>query len=248
MLSIFSFFGTDLVANPPVAVALNATSAGGLLYSIQVEAVESDITLPLQLVNVTVDWNDGQPSVVFPYALTSNGTNTVDAGRVLGLGQHIINVQAQNLRAPQADIIAVNFDVTVLPSVEFATVTPLLFGPILPRDDGYPNPQQWDFNTGYDTAIIDSSVKMLLSTSKGERIMLPDYGTNLRLLVFGPVTQDMQATAQQEIIDALNNWEPRASLQSLTVTQTASAAITLTCILLSKLTQQTFTTTVVFAP
>ena len=248
MLSILSFFGTDLVANPPTPVALNAASTGGLLYAIQVLAVENDATLPLQLVDVVIDWNDGTPSQIVPYAATVNGTNTVSVERMLGLGEHIINVQAQNLRAPVPDASAVNFDVTVLPAVQFASVAPLLFGPILPKDDGYPNPSQWDFNTGYDNAILDSSVKMLLGTTKGERIMLPNYGTTLRTMIFEPVTQDMLAMAQKEVVDALSQWEPRVSLQSLTVAQTGPSAVTLTCILVSKLTQQAFTTAVAFTP
>lgn len=66
---------------------------------------------------------------------------------------------------------------------------------------------------------IRESLRILFATALGERIMLPDYGCDLRRMVF----QDVTATLMTEIKDMVENaiilWEPRIDLISVDVYQ-----------------------------
>lgn len=95
--------------------------------------------------------------------------------------------------------------------------------------------------------ILESSAKMLLNTAKGERVMEPEYGTNLRRLLFETSTAAIETAAQQEITEALALWEPRLALQFLQVERppnTRQAVVT--CTLLSRVTGEGFGLTLYF--
>ncbi|MCL6590414.1 MAG: GPW/gp25 family protein [Firmicutes bacterium] len=65
---------------------------------------------------------------------------------------------------------------------------------------------------------IKESIRIILGTSKGERVMRPDFGSNLNEMVFAP---DDTATATQikvYVQDALLKWEPRIDVQDVKVT------------------------------
>lgn len=133
-------------------------------------------------------------------------------------GTYNVSVKANNYRTPESDVAEHFFTVEVTSSNTVKQETQgAVFGPVLPRDVGFPNAEQWNLNVGADIQIIESSVKMLLITTTGDRLMLPDYGTNLRRLLFEPNSDAIETLARDNIITALNKWEPRASLQGLTV-------------------------------
>ena len=247
MLSIVDTQGIDLVSVPPQAVSIAAQTAEGADYHIQLQVIEDSTALPLRYASGTLYWHDGQVPEVFPYNLTSQGTLTVDTHRVLATGDHIIQFVAHNYRAPQPDIVATNFSVTVLPRTQFAPARKNLIAPILPKDDGFPNAEQWNFNIGYDLEVLQSSVKMLLTTGLGERVMLPEYGTRLKKILFEPIVTGIQDVVQEEIATALNQWEPRVTLQSLSIERVSPRAVALTCVFLAKATQDSFTTRLNFS-
>jgi len=248
MLSIRDFDGVDLIANPPAEVAVRATSEAGILYELQARVVEDDTSLPVQSVEAAIDWNDGLQPETFNYMLSVNGTLSIDSVRQLSVGNHVLRLEGQNFAAPTRQVEGVNFSVVVTPRVQKAPDTRIIFGPILPKDTGFPNNQQWNFTTGTDLEVLASSVKMLLITGKGERVMEPDYGTNLRLLLFEAMTDGMEAVAQREIVEAITRWEPRVSLVSISVTRTPdNKSITVDCIFFSKLSQQNFNLPLSFA-
>ena len=96
---------------------------------------------------------------------------------------------------------------------------------------------------------VDTRGEMLLSTAKGERIMEPEYGTNIRRLIFESTTTALEATIQQEIVDALAAWEPRLDLQFLQVETEPNTRTVITFVtLVSKLTNRTFMLTLNFQP
>jgi hypothetical protein len=242
MLSIVNSDGIDLVAVPPTAQALKAQTDAGLDYAIQLRIIEDSLSLPSRCAAGTIYWNDGQVPEVFPYGLSSNGTLTVDTHRILVPGMHVIRVTAHNYRAPNPDTAGTNFSVTVLARSQIAVPVKNLIAPILPKDTGYPNAQQWNFDVGYDTAVLQSSVKMLLNTNLGERIMMPDYGTRLKTILFEPMGEGMEDLIQQEIAGALNRWEPRVNLQSLNVERVSARSIVVSCEFAAKATQDLFAT------
>jgi len=88
----------------------------------------------------------------------------------------------------------------------------------------------------------------LLTTTKGERVMQPEYGTNLRLILFELQTTGIEGLVQQEIVDALTRWEPRVGLQFLVVEKTGEREVTVNATFVSKLNQRDFMIPMVFNP
>lgn len=76
------------------------------------------------------------------------------------------------------------------------------------------------FYQSYTNRIqVFSNVKNLLLTAKGERYMQPDFGTELRFILFENISSE-DAFAERirgEIISAINTWLPYLSIKSLEV-------------------------------
>jgi phage baseplate assembly protein W len=68
-----------------------------------------------------------------------------------------------------------------------------------------------------DEADIQLSLQILLSTRKGERIMLPDYGCNLDEMLFEPMTTTFKTYTSEMVKTAIIYYEARINLNSLTV-------------------------------
>jgi phage baseplate assembly protein W len=60
-----------------------------------------------------------------------------------------------------------------------------------------------------DEDDIEQSLKILLSTRLGERIMLPDYGCNLEDLLFSPMDLTLKTFVRDQIQTAILYHEPR---------------------------------------
>jgi phage baseplate assembly protein W len=63
-----------------------------------------------------------------------------------------------------------------------------------------------------DVADIEESIRIILSTLPGERIMLPDFGCNIRKLVFEVADSRLSAELNHIIYHALLEYEPRIKL------------------------------------
>lgn len=249
MLYIRDADGLDLTLNPPADVTVKAVSESGILYELDFQVVEDNTALPVQAVSATVEWSTGSTASVYPYTDSVNGTLAVSAVQLLPVGLNVIRVEGQNYVTPVQQVISVNFVVTVEPRIQDATPARVVFGPILPKDTGFPNNEQWNFTVGSDLEILASSVKMLLITGKGERVMEPDYGTNLRVLLFEHMAAGVEEIAQREIVEALTRWEPRVTLESVSVVRNETdRSVTVYCSILSKLDRQTFSLPLTFTP
>ncbi len=64
---------------------------------------------------------------------------------------------------------------------------------------------------------IRESIEVILKTQPGERIMLPDFGGKLRSFLFEPNTVATRRLLQEEIQKVLQIWEPRITVQSVSV-------------------------------
>ena len=64
---------------------------------------------------------------------------------------------------------------------------------------------------------IKSDLLILLMTNPGERVMLPDFGTPLRELAFEPNDETLQDKARQMIIQSIRTWEPRITVDQISV-------------------------------
>lgn len=56
---------------------------------------------------------------------------------------------------------------------------------------------------------IEESIYLILSTAKGERVMLPDFGCGIHELVFAPNNASTQSAVVYNVRQALVTYEPR---------------------------------------
>jgi hypothetical protein len=61
-------------------------------------------------------------------------------------------------------------------------------------------------------AKIEQSIRVILGTTPGERLMRPSFGCNLRSLVFSPNNETTANLARHYVEEALRRWEPRIEL------------------------------------
>jgi len=76
----------------------------------------------------------------------------------------------------------------------------------------------WYSQTGVDQ--IKSDMLTLLLTNPGERVMLPEFGTPLRRLIFEPNDETVALEARTMIIESLLRWEPRVAITNVEVSNT----------------------------
>jgi phage baseplate assembly protein W len=69
---------------------------------------------------------------------------------------------------------------------------------------------------------VQQSLRIILGTDQGERLMRPDFGAGLRSFVFGPISQTIMQKIKSRVQDALITWEPRIDVQQVNVKVDAS--------------------------
>jgi phage baseplate assembly protein W len=67
-------------------------------------------------------------------------------------------------------------------------------------------------------ADIEQAIQIILLTSRGERVMLPEFGAGLRDFVFEPNSDATRARIEESVRKALVDWEPRIDLEQVEVT------------------------------
>ncbi|WDO11325.1 GPW/gp25 family protein (plasmid) [Streptomyces murinus] len=86
----------------------------------------------------------------------------------------------------------------------------------------------WSFPAGTDASgnaqlvsgitDIEQAIHLILATTPGERPMRPEFGCGIHSLIFAPVDATTAGIVEQEVRQALERWEPRAQIDSVTVT------------------------------
>lgn len=71
-------------------------------------------------------------------------------------------------------------------------------------------------SAGHDRVV--ESIRIILGTRHGQRVMRPTFGCELGGLVFAPNTVATAALARFYVEDALRRWEPRIAVLDVTVT------------------------------
>lgn len=89
---------------------------------------------------------------------------------------------------------------------------------------GWAFPPAFDKDSGTvelvsDVEDIRQSLHILLSTSLGERVMLPRYGCNLRDYQFEPVNNTFLGFVEDLVRRAILFFEPRIEVERITITQ-----------------------------
>jgi phage baseplate assembly protein W len=64
---------------------------------------------------------------------------------------------------------------------------------------------------------IDQALRVILSTSPGQRVMRPTFGCRLHELVFAPNNSQTAAQARRYVEEALGMWEPRIHVTQVEV-------------------------------
>ena len=77
---------------------------------------------------------------------------------------------------------------------------------------------------------VRQSIWLILQTEPGERIMRPNFGCGLRRYLMKPNNSATWAGIKRDIERALNRWEPRISLDQVTVTAGEEANVAMIAI------------------
>ena len=81
---------------------------------------------------------------------------------------------------------------------------------------------------GSDVAVaayeedIRQSIRIILETTPGERVMRPDFGSGLKAMLFEPANYTTLALVKQRVEQALVLWEPRIDVREVKVTINAA--------------------------
>jgi uncharacterized protein len=64
-------------------------------------------------------------------------------------------------------------------------------------------------------ADLDRSMRLVLMTAPGERLMRPQFGCRIWELLFEPVTANLLGLINEAVRDALAQWEPRVTVDDV---------------------------------
>lgn len=64
---------------------------------------------------------------------------------------------------------------------------------------------------------LDQSIRIILATSPGQRVMRPTFGCRLHELVFAPNNSQTAVQARRYVEEALGMWEPRIEVTRVEV-------------------------------
>jgi len=79
-----------------------------------------------------------------------------------------------------------------------------------------------DLNSG-DQAAIKADLMHLLLTRKGERLYLPDFGTDLMKYIFEPNDNRTQSEIKQELNDTIKKYLPKLQITDLSVKESETS-------------------------
>ncbi len=68
-----------------------------------------------------------------------------------------------------------------------------------------------------DEEKISESIRIIIGTAPGERLMRPDFGCGIHDYVFAPNNVRTAGLIRYHVEEALNRWEPRIDLQDVSV-------------------------------
>lgn len=74
-----------------------------------------------------------------------------------------------------------------------------------------------DIRVDNDIEAIKNSVRNILTTKKGEKILAPEFGSSLEQYLFEPVTEVYGRLIGQEILNDIENFEPRIRVEKIKV-------------------------------
>lgn len=79
------------------------------------------------------------------------------------------------------------------------------------------HPLRKDINKNLDEIAIVNSIKNIVSTNHYEKPFQPDFGSNVRRMLFENLDTITASALEREIEQSINNFEPRVKLLSVKV-------------------------------
>ena len=76
------------------------------------------------------------------------------------------------------------------------------------------------FNIETDIQLIEGNIIQILGTRKGERVMLPLFGSRILDFIHEPLDHITCALLRHEVIEAVSTWEKRITLDRKNTTVT----------------------------
>ena len=73
--------------------------------------------------------------------------------------------------------------------------------------------------------LIRQSIRLILATEPGERVMRPDFGCGLRRFLMAPNTPGTRAAIGRAVEGAIAMWEPRVTVRTVEVTPTDTPSL-----------------------
>jgi|TARA_B110000977_G_scaffold1051_1_gene1452 phage baseplate assembly protein W len=80
------------------------------------------------------------------------------------------------------------------------------------------SPVSSDLTVNKDEDSVKESIKNLILTDRGERLMQPDLGGDINALLFENITPAMMVLIQNQVRTTIELYEPRATLIDVTAT------------------------------
>jgi len=80
------------------------------------------------------------------------------------------------------------------------------------------HPVRKDVNKHVGDLAVINSIKNILSTNKNERLFNPSFGGNIRALLFENADNLTAIRMEKQIVNMVENFEPRASISKVVVT------------------------------
>lgn len=68
-----------------------------------------------------------------------------------------------------------------------------------------------------DIVAIKNSIRNILTTKKGEKILAPEFGSSLEQYLFEPINEVYGRMIGQEILTSIENFEPRVNVTKIKV-------------------------------
>ena len=75
--------------------------------------------------------------------------------------------------------------------------------------------QSGSIATSSGASDIDSSIRMILTTAPGERLMRPEFGCKIWELLFEPINANTMGLMSEAVKEAIGPWEPRVTLEDV---------------------------------
>tara|TARA_Y100001963_G_C6732444_1_gene424585 strand:+ start:887 stop:1327 length:441 start_codon:yes stop_codon:yes gene_type:complete len=72
---------------------------------------------------------------------------------------------------------------------------------------------------------VKNNIRSLLNTEKGERLLQPSIGLNLKKYIFEPIIDDTNLLIEDEIINTFEKWLPFVTIKDLKITSEETDAV-----------------------